>query len=81
MTIKVKKVTETAIIPQRATSGSAGYDLSADIDRQILVRPHTTVKISTGLAFEIPKGYFGAVYARSGIATKQGLRLANGVGM
>lgn len=81
MTIKVKKVTETAIIPQRATSGSAGYDLSADIDKEILIPPHTTVKIPTGLAFEVPHGYFGAIYARSGISTKQGLRPANAVGL
>lgn len=81
MKIKVKRLTDTAIIPQRATKGSAGYDLSADINEEIILYPHTTVKIPTGLAFEIPHGYFGAIYARSGLATKQGLRPANCAGI
>ena len=81
MDIKVKRLTNTAVIPERGSKYSAGFDLSADIDKSILIRPHTTVKIPTGLAFELPEGYFGAIYARSGLATKQGLRPANAVGV
>lgn len=81
MKVKVKKITPTAIIPERGSKYSAGYDLSADIDKSILIRPQETVKIPTGLSFEIPEGYFGGIYARSGLATKQGLRPANAVGV
>jgi dUTP pyrophosphatase len=74
--IKVKKVTETAIIPKRQSIGSAGYDLFADIDEPIEIKPHETVMVQSNVAFEIPKNYFGAVYARSGLSTRQGLRPA-----
>lgn len=81
MKVKVKKITTTAIMPERGSKFSAGYDLSADIDKPIIIRPQETVKIPTGLSFEVPEGYFGAIYARSGLATKQGLRPANAVGV
>lgn len=81
MNIKIKKLTDTAITPTRATSGSAGYDLYADIDKPIMIAPHTTVKIGTGVAIAPPKGTFGAVFARSGIASKRGLAPANKVGV
>lgn len=81
MTVKVKKLTSTAKMPERGSKFSAGYDLSADIDKTILIRPQETIKIPTGLSFEIPEGYFGGIYARSGLATKQGLRPANAVGV
>lgn len=72
--IKVKRVTKTAVISERKSIGAAGFDLYADIDQEIEIHPHSTVIISSGLAFEIPKNYFGAIYARSGLATKSGLR-------
>lgn len=81
MRVKVKKLTPTAIMPERGSKYSAGYDLSADISKHILIRPQETIKIPTGLAFEVPEGYFGGIYARSGLATKQGLRPANAVGI
>jgi len=74
--IKIKKVTETAIIPHKQSIGAAGYDLFADIDKPVEIRPHETVLIQSNIAFEIPKNYFGAVYARSGLSTKHGLRPA-----
>ena len=52
-----------------------------DKDWQIMIAPHSTVKIHTGLAMEIPEGYFGAIMPRSGLATKEGLRLANCIGV
>ncbi len=74
--IKVKKVKESAIIPQRQSIGSAGYDLFADIDEPIEIKPHETVVVQSNIAFEIPRNYFGAVYSRSGMSTKRGLRPA-----
>ena len=80
-TIKFMKIRTNAKTPFKADSGSAGYDLSAAIDRTVVIAPHTTVKIGTGLAIEPPIGYFGAIFARSGIAAKEGLRPANCVGV
>lgn len=81
MIVKVKRLTNTAKLPERGSKFSAGYDLSADINESILIRPQETVKIPTGLSFEVPEGYFGGIYARSGLAAKQGLRPANAVGV
>ncbi len=80
MNIKIKKLNKNAIIPTRGSKHSAGVDLYACIDKPIEIQPHETVKIGTGLAMELPDGYFGAIFARSGLATKQGLRPANCVG-
>lgn len=74
--VKIKRVTETAIIPKRNSIGAAGYDLSVDSSEPIAIKPHETVMVQSGLAFEIPKGYYGAIYARSGISTKRGIRPA-----
>ncbi|MBP7347352.1 MAG: dUTP diphosphatase [Butyrivibrio sp.] len=81
MEIRIKKLTQTAQIPMRGSEYAAGYDLYADIQENVCVAPHTSVKIPTGLALEIPEGYFGAVYARSGLACKESLRPANCVGV
>jgi dUTP pyrophosphatase len=75
------KLNSNAQIPVRGSKYSAGYDLSACIDNPIKIAPHTTVKIGTGLAVQPPEGYFGAIFARSGLATKRGLRPANCVGV
>ena len=79
--IKIKKLTDTAKIPTRGSEYAAGYDLYADVKENVQIKPHETVKIGTGLAMEIPDGYFGAIFARSGLATKEGLRPANCVGV
>ena len=79
--LKVKKLTETATIPQRQSDGAAGYDLYADVTEDVIIKPHETRLIPSGVAMAIPSGYFGAIYARSGLATKQGLRPANCVGV
>jgi dUTP pyrophosphatase len=79
--IKVKKLTPTATIPTRATSGSAGYDLYADIAEPVVIHPGETKKIGTGVAITPPDGTFGAIFARSGLATKKGLRPSNCVGV
>ncbi len=81
MEIKIKKLTATAKIPTRESASAAGYDLYADITDEIRVKPHETVKVNTGVAMEIPEGYFGGIAARSGLALKEGLRPANCYGI
>lgn len=81
MKIKIKKLRENAKIPMRASSCAAGYDLYACIDDTVTIMPHTTEKIGTGLSIAVPPGYFGAIFARSGLAAKEGLRPANCVGV
>ena len=81
MNIKYKVLNELAKEPTRGSEYAAGYDLYAATDREISLFPHTTQLIGTGLAFGLPDGYFGAVYARSGLASKKGLRPANCVGV
>lgn len=81
MKINIKKLNENAIIPTRGSEGAAGVDLYACTSSSIVIMPHNTVKIGTGLAIELPYGYFGAIFARSGLATKQGLRPSNCVGV
>lgn len=78
--IKIKKLNNNAILPKRGSEYAAGYDLYACITSPVIIAPHQTVKIGTGLAMELPRGYFGAIFARSGLATKSGLRPANCVG-
>lgn len=80
MDIKIKKLSNSALIPSRKTKWSAGADLSADIDEPVIIRPHTTVKIPTNLAMELPEGTVGIIAARSGLASKEGLRPANCIG-
>lgn len=79
--VQIKKLNPNAIIPTQGSTEAAGSDLYACIDEPVIIAPHTTAMIGTGLAITVPKGYFGGIFARSGLATKQGLRLANGVGV
>ena len=81
MYVRFKRLSDLAKIPTRGSKFSAGYDLYAATDKDIQIPPHSTVKIGTGLAMELPVGWFGAIFARSGIATKRGLRPANCVGV
>lgn len=81
MRIKVKRVSEYAKLPTRGSEKAAGYDLYAALEREVEIAPHETVKIDTGLQFELPDGYFAAIFARSGIAAKEGLRPANCTGV
>lgn len=81
MDINIKLLNKFAKIPTRGSAEAAGWDLYTAIENEMRVPPHETIKIGTGIAVEIPKGYFGAIYARSGLATKQGLRPANCCGI
>ena len=79
--VRFRRVSPLAHIPTRGSEKAAGYDLYAALEKPVTIAPHETVKIDTGLQFEIPDGYFAAIYARSGIASKEGLRPANCTGV
>ena len=81
MLIKIKKLRPDAVIPTCGSDKSAGYDLYACEDVEIMIPPHTTTLIHTGLSIQPPEGYYFAIVARSGLATKQGLRPANCYGV
>ena len=80
-TIKVKKLRPGAQLPTYGTAFSAGADLYACLEVPVTIAPGETKKIPTGLAMEIPVGFAGLIYARSGLGTKQGLAPANKVGV
>lgn len=81
-TLKIRKVSENAIIPKRATGGSAGLDLCACIDAPITLQGGETALVPTGLAIELPSADYGAfIFARSGLAIKHGIGLLNAVGV
>lgn len=82
--MKVKKLSDQAHIPTRADEDSAGYDLYAVVDEpdgKAVINPGCTLMVRSGYAFEIPKGFFGGVFPRSGLSTKHGIRLENCVGV
>ncbi len=80
--IPVKKLRDDAILPYSGSSEAAGYDLYACTgNKETVIAPHETKMIGTGLACAIPQGYFGGIFARSGLAAKEGLRPANCVGV
>ena len=79
--IKIKKLRENAVVPTYGSDCAAGADLYAAIDEPVIVEAGETKLIPTGFAFEIPEGYAGFVYARSGLASKRNLAPANKVGV
>ena len=79
--IKLKKLNKDAVIPTRGSVYSAGYDLYACLENNVEIKPGETVKVPTGIAIEIPNGYVGLIFARSGIAIKKNLAPANKVGV
>ena len=78
--VKIKKLSEKAVIPTYGSPYSAGADLYSAMD-EITIAPGETVLVKTGLALELPIGYAGLIYARSGLASKRGLAPANKVGV
>ncbi len=81
MLVKIKKLNDNAIIPTYGSLGAAGADLYALTDGAVSIESGATVLIGTGVAMEIPEGYVGLIFARSGLSTKQGLAPANKVGV
>lgn len=85
MQINIKKVHPAAELPEYATSGAACFDLAAVVDElnplEVSVMPHSAMAFRTGLAFEVPEGHVMLVFSRSGHGFKNGVRLANCVGV
>ena len=81
MEIKYQKLSNLAKEPSRGSAAAAGYDLYAATDSVFTIPAHSSVMIPTDLSMELPDGYFGAIFARSGLASKKGLRPANCVGV
>lgn len=81
MKIALRKMTESAQIPVRGSLQAAGYDLFADLSEVVTILPQETKMVGTGIACAIPEGYFGGIYARSGLSAKEGLRPANCTGV
>lgn len=82
--VKIKSVYKEnqLIIPSYATPGSAGVDLHAFLKEELIIQPGQIVRVSTGIAIELSNPDVGAfIFARSGLASKQGIALANGVGV
>ena len=79
--VNIKKLNENAVIPTYGTEYAAGADLYACMDEAVTINPGETAFIKTGLAMEVPVGYAGLIYARSGLACKKGLAPANKVGV
>lgn len=81
MELRIKKLSPSAVIPSYGSASAAGADLYACEGAEITIKPGETKLIHTGIAMEIPEGYVGLIYARSGIAVKRGLAPANKVGV
>ena len=79
--ISVKKLRGNAVLPTYGSAWAAGADLYACLEEDVTIEPGQTVLIPTGLAMEIPVGYAGLIYARSGLSVKRGLAPANKVGV
>lgn len=81
MIVKVKKLAENAVLPTYGSPQAAGADLYALVEGDVTIAAGETFLVPTGLSVEIPEGYVGLIYARSGLATKKGLAPANKVGV
>ncbi len=81
MKVRLKKLDDRAVIPTYGTEYSAGADLYNLEGEAVTVPAHSTLLIHTGISMEIPEGYCGLIFARSGLATKRGLAPANKVGV
>lgn len=95
LNVKIKRLSDTAITPTYGSAKAACMDLYANLGYckvmtvdgliqtpdYVEIPPHSTIKIGTGFAFQPPEGYCGLIFARSGLATKQGLAPANKVGV
>ena len=79
--LRIKKLREEAVLPERKTDGSAGYDLCACIGAPLTLEPGEMVLLPTGLAAEIPQGMGGFIFTRSGLGIKHGVAVTNGVGV
>ena len=79
--IRVKKLSDKAILPTYGSAGAVGADLYACLEEPVTIGPGETYWVSTGIALEVPVGCAGLVYARSSLGAKRGLAPANKVGV
>jgi len=79
--LHIKRVKPTAILPERITSGSVGYDLVACLDDVVIIQPGETYKVGSGFAIALDPGYAAFIYARSGLGINRGIVPANCVGV
>lgn len=79
--MRIKKLRENAMVPTYGTSEAAGADLYACLEEDVVIEAGKTVFVPTGIAMEVPRGFAGLIYARSGLACKRGLAPANKVGV
>ncbi len=80
-TLEILKLKDSAVIPTRASSMSAGLDLFACLEKPLELNPNQRTLVPTGIAIKLPENTAGLVYARSGLSTKHGIHLTNGVGV
>lgn len=80
MKIKIKSTGKSISLPAYETEGSAGMDLRASIDSDLILQPGERYLVPTGIAIELPQGYEAQVRPRSGLAVKFGIGMVNGVG-
>jgi deoxyuridine 5'-triphosphate nucleotidohydrolase len=81
MQVEITKLRDTAILPEYQTAGAAAFDFHADLVEPKVLQPGERFAVPTGLAMAPPDGYAVMIYARSGLAAKQGITMANGVGV
>ncbi len=81
LNVKVKKLSDNAVLPEYQTSGAAGMDLCACVPESVTLAPSERKLIPTGFAMALPEGYAAFIYARSGLASKKGITLPNCVGV
>ena len=81
LTVRIKKLLPDAKLPAYGSEFAAGADLYALTEAPLRIGPGETAVVHTGLAAEIPAGFVGLIYARSGLAPKKGLAPANKVGV
>lgn len=79
--MKIKLLSSLATIPTRGSADAAGWDLYAAIPAPLTIAPGANYPVPTDISMEIPQGYWGGIYARSGLACKKGLRPSNLVGV
>jgi dUTP pyrophosphatase len=79
--VRIKKLDERAVVPSYGSEYAAGFDLYSVLDEDVTIKSGETYLVHTGLAMEIPVGFAGMIFARSGLATKKGLAPANKVGV
>ena len=81
MQLKIKRLTDTSIVPEYQSTGAAAFDLHADIDEPVNIQSrHYVQSVPTGLAIQIPRGYAGIIVSRSGLGIRNGLIIAHGFG-